>query len=400
MARTPFSLAIPSGVKRETTTSTFNSTIADGRSASEAASGTNRHKPTGWLDPAPYTFSRTRLDRAHGYHKTYQETNPAYKQFVTGCIGSTAGSTPGVGLWNSTNHFNTLMSEPSHSASYRDQAIVKARLAMKDQSVNLGVAFAERNATARMLGNNATAIAQAFMALKRGNVREAMRKLRMSRKRDPRGKSVTQKWLELQYGWEPLLADVYGASEALAKRQKSDWCVTGKGSVRHNIEIDRQVGSSTTDQYWRGEVRGWQGCFVRIDAIPQNDLLQSFAALGITNPALVGWELLPLSFIVDWALPIGDYLNSLDAMLGFGPTKCSISEFWTASWVGRGLPQVYKRNAPYYTEQDWSERKHRVELRRTVSNSVPLPTLPRFKDPRSLDHMANGLALLAQTFGR
>lgn len=40
------------------------------------------------------------------------------------------------------------------------------------------------------------------------------------------------------------------------------------------------------------------------------------AELGLTNPALIAWELLPMSFLVDYFLKIGAFLESADALLG------------------------------------------------------------------------------------
>lgn len=39
------------------------------------------------------------------------------------------------------------------------------------------------------------------------------------------------------------------------------------------------------------------------------------AKVGLTNPLSVAWELIPFSFVVDWFLPIGKYLDALDVPL-------------------------------------------------------------------------------------
>jgi hypothetical protein len=38
--------------------------------------------------------------------------------------------------------------------------------------------------------------------------------------------------------------------------------------------------------------------------------------MGFINPAAVAWELVPFSFLVDWFLPVGDFLNSFTDLLG------------------------------------------------------------------------------------
>jgi hypothetical protein len=45
--------------------------------------------------------------------------------------------------------------------------------------------------------------------------------------------------------------------------------------------------------------------------------LNSWGSFGLLNPAAVAWELLPFSFVVDWFLPVGRYLEGLDVPMRF-----------------------------------------------------------------------------------
>jgi hypothetical protein len=238
-----------------------------------------------------------------------------------------------------------------------------------------------------------------MMQLRRRDFAGAARTLGLRKKKPSRaGLDLTQKWLELQYGWKPLLSDVYGATEALANRDRGDWRVTGKGT--QFVKVEGSIDESSDPNGWDsgyGEYHGRRGVYVRIDALPQNDLLLAMSQLGLTNPLLIAWELVPYSFVVDWFLPIGSYLDSLDAMLGYGPASCSITQ-WQKIEVG--LKRIGKwESSTQKLDVDWRGFHYEnIFLKRTTSSSVPLPTLPRFKDPRSLGHMANGLALLAGAF--
>lgn len=363
----------------------LTATVINARYAAEYVSGVQRRLPDGWKEPTPYRFERTVWKHLNGTCKV-ERFDPKYNELHTGYITG-----------NTSNYWNNTYLENKSFTSHRDRALVKARLAMKDTSVNLGVAFAERNKTARMVGDNAIQLAKAMMKLRRKDWKGAARELGIYKPGKPRGKSVTDRWLELQYGWKPLLSDVYGATEALAKRPHSDWRVTGKGSSVDHID-NLHVEGLNQD---RCETRctGLRGSFVRIDAVPENDLLIALSALGITNPLFVGWELVPYSFVIDWFLPIGTFLDSLDAMLGYGATSTSLTNFSKLRWDTVGIPQP-THNMPYWYRSTnlTSGYKRYVWVDRTVSDTVPLPTLPRFKDPRSLAHMANGLSLLASAF--
>lgn len=383
-----------------------NGFTPDAKYAKETVSGVSRRRPQGWVPPTPYHFDRERRDRCIGsFDRTTIDTNGNIllaQDTITGVIDNSDTGFSALDLFNQVR-----LDSVSPPDSFVDRALIKARLQMKSSDVNLAVAFAERDATARMLGDNARTIARAFNALRRKDFPRLMRELKLWEKNPKKWEWQTRKmttierWLELQYGWKPLLSDVYGACDALEKAPTSSWMITGKGSYRETVDAHRPP--SLGDQLWRydGVMKGEQAAFVRIDAQPGNTLIGTLSSLGITNPALVAWELVPFSFVVDWALPVGSWLDSLDAMLGYGDTWCSVSTLTRGRWDIKGESFVRTFGSIQETTTNhWSAWKETVHLHRTVSTSVPLPTLPRFKDPRSLAHMANGLSLLAQAFSR
>lgn len=372
---------------------------------SETTTGVKRHKPTGWMSPTAYTFERVSIKAPVGRSYCNPNPNPGpYGSIVTGVCGTLSGSS-GVRRFVASNHFNGALTEATakDGESLRNTALIKARAKLKSTDVNLGVAYGERNATARMLGDTATRIAKSFGHLKRGRVRKAMDELGISsKKREPKGSNVPNKWLELQYGWKPWLSDVHGAADALSKRQPDDWKVTARATANNEV-------SKTYTILAQPEVgQGYDACVVvasarrsvyaRIDAVPQNEAIISLASLGILNPLEVAWELVPFSFVVDWAWPIGSYLSSLDAMFGYSSKAYSSSLLVRANWTDNGSTKVGTDGSKI--ENNWYGAKELVYLSRQVSTSTPIPSLPRFKDPRSFGHMANGLALLATVFGR
>lgn len=369
--------------------------------ASENPFGVSRRKPTGWIPPTSYSFDR--LVQRRGYGACEMQQYYANGTPISGGFMKHRGNL----YYDATTGFHTIdqiipIVDRRPTTNQYNTALIDARLGMKSGNLNLGVAFAERNRTAQLVGDTALSLVNSVRALRRGDWRKAGRELGITNPRKPRGSSLPQKWLEYQYGWKPLLADVYASADALSQRPREDWIVTSKGVVRERVDRVNTV----RNQYFIAEdvVKGWRGHYVRIDAVPGNDLLMSFASLGVTNPLLVGWELVPFSFIVDWMVPIGDWIGSLDAMLGYKETYFSSSAFsktdvtrsLTEGVVPWSLPSlnynVVKANCePCFTKE--------VYLRRGAGNDVPLPFQPRIKDPRSLGHMANALSLLAGAFG-
>lgn len=374
--------------------------VGAGVVSSESTTGTSRRKPTTrFIPPTAYTFNKYKYRKAFGRHDRRTSSTSYYK--CDGCIDA-------VGALNTLTAFGAAGDDTWASDPIPTNALlIRCRNKMKGQDVNLAVAWAERSLTAKMLGDNATSLAKAARSLQIGQFRNAARALGIrGNPGRPRGTNWLNHWLQLQYGWKPLLSDIYGSAQALSKRPPDDWIVTAKagaGDVANRWYSMPQNGVSTplVDYYtYNSKSERRRFALVRIDAVPVNDLVMSFVALGLTNPLLVVWERVPYSFVVDWVTPIGSWLSSIDAMLGYGRSYTSITTFNKTIWNVQGTSRYDYTNPVCYLENDWQADKESVKLIRSVTNDVPMPTFPAVKDPGSLVHMANGLSLLAQAFGR
>jgi hypothetical protein len=137
-------------------------------------------------------------------------------------------------------------------------------------------------------------------------------------------------------------------------------------------------------------------------AVP-NEFLKTLSEGGITNPALVAWELLPWSFVVDWFLPIGNFISSWDAVAGLQYQKGAKTTCWENFQDGTKAGRTLTLNngqTILKTESSQWLTYHSVHIQRAPQGSFPSPALPEFKNPVSPEHMANLLALLISTFGR
>lgn len=401
MAHTNFVISQPvvQNFKRPNGSGSTN-TNREGRYTAQTVSGVKRRKPKGWMVPTDYSLDYVDIQYQQGRCiNAPLGMNSSSGQVYTGVVGPGDASV----RFSGDSHFDLTVSTPglTDDLGLRNQALIRARNNLKTSDINLGVAFAERKRTAQLVGDTTFQLARSYRDLRRGNIRAAMNRLGITSKaREPRGSNAPNKWLELQYGWKPLLSDVYGACDALSKRDKEDWRVTAKGRVSRQDTYSRVY-----DIAFNGPFDGcncvavaYRGAYVRIDALPENEAIISLASLGITNPLLIGWELVPFSFVVDWFLPIGGYLESLDAMLGYGDAYTSTSYIVRCEWLDAYSKRIQSGN--YIMDNQYFGKKQFVHLRRTAQSGVPMPKFPRIKDPISLGHMANGLALLAQVFGR
>lgn len=272
------------------------------------------------------------------------------------------------------------------------------------------VAMAEASKTIDLVTTNVLRITSTMKALKQGKLGLAMDTLgigqpptpRKLKKFDtaygtnPRG-AASSAWLELQYGWKPLLFDVKNAAETLADRLHDPHSRRTTASVRKTISSTLKDQDVLIENSPRLKVDRhlFTKSSVKVSVTFEMDYASSAAtAVGITNPALVVWELVPYSFVVDWFVPVGDFLNSLDSTFG----KTFISGYVYEKSQHDLYFNATEREG--YTEVTGNQKcTYSVKNRQRLLD-FPEPELPSFSPKLSLTKMTSALALLQSAFGR
>lgn len=279
---------------------------------------------------------------------------------------------------------------------------------VKNQKVNYAQAYAERAQVSNLVASTARRLAESFMALRRGNIVHAAVSLTGSPKL-PRGVrrvagGIPEQWLALQYGWKPLLSDVYGSAEELAKYHAGVSSppfagveASGRATEQSSIFVSGNALNGNPDWICKYSASARGRAYV--DWWLRNDVSQTAARTGLTNPLNLAWELLPYSFVVDWFLPVGQYLNNLDYATGLDFHRGWESMKIEVAW--NGTPTNTNRQPPGFSSGGWSGGSWSGNVQyyqRLPVGSFPLPPLPHLKDPFSPTHVANGLSLLATAF--
>jgi hypothetical protein len=281
----------------------------------------------------------------------------------------------------------------------------KLRLKAKDQKSNLLQVYAEREQTARLFGEVALKITRSLAALKKFDYNSAahalgLRLSRRQKQRMSRNKNLdadgfmSKSWLELQYGWKPLLNDVYGSAELIAQK-----------NIREVIDKATAQASRKFEDVQVLKPRNWTVTTRRVTEYTikygvyysTSELQHTLAQVGLTNPALIAWELLPWSFVIDWFIPIGNFIGSWDATIGLDFYKGYKTVFVRQYYVSSAKATYV---GSYPETEFWrgtAETSGKlVTVKRTVLTSFPMSGLPSFKNPISFDHVANAMALLTQ----
>jgi hypothetical protein len=207
------------------------------------------------------------------------------------------------------------------------------------------------------------------------------------------GATFSDWWLEYHFGWQPLLADIHGGIEQV------------KEGFRHKAQVfsvSRTVTESSSGPgyipgplvYSKIKVTGqsFLSTRVKIYARVSDSTLANISSLGLINPAQVAWELVPYSFVVDWFLPVGSFLEALTDTAGLTFVSGVRTYRVRSSFVSEYTP-------PSYSWPKWSGSYQATlnlqAMERHPLGGWPLP-LPYVKNPLSTIHVASGLALVRQ----
>jgi hypothetical protein len=185
-------------------------------------------------------------------------------------------------------------------------------------SPDLGESLAEAPQTVKEIALSLKSASDLFRALRRRDPSAARRAVLtfFSRRGEsvpsaiPRriGRSMASAALSWRFGWQPMMQSIYDASSYLSSSLDEPDCFTFGVNTPdaippHSIYTRTYVGE-VEGQYKRGVK---ESVTYRV----RNPQLYSLAQHGLTNPALMAWQVLPLSFVFDWFLPVGNFLNAL-----------------------------------------------------------------------------------------
>jgi hypothetical protein len=287
---------------------------------------------------------------------------------------------------------------------------------LKDQKVNFSVAFAERAQTAGMIAKSIDRFANLIQALRARDKKTWRRLMNVRRNRDGSlnfrkgaDRDIYGLWLEIQFGWKPAASDAYGAIAALHAKDMEDtarYRITVKQGVQERDESEMGWNITLPDTILVAQVKGKyktvHSGFCRLDYYVTNPTEQTLAELGITNPLEVNWELIPFSFLVDYFIPIGNYLSLLDAANGLtfkGGSFSSVTRMNFEKWT---VPGGIGHNTVSYKDTSkfliGHSKDHFVHMNREKFESSPWPQRPVF-DFHGLEkgqRVWNAIALLGQ----
>lgn len=270
---------------------------------------------------------------------------------------------------------------------------------VKGHSFNAMVTFAEGAETYRMIASNSLDVFKAYQSARKGNFRKAIGFLTEGNRRMGRQwryrirssfsrKSLAERWLSLRYGWTPLLNDVSEALKLIeAKSRKAE---SKPISIRVSANASRSWSQSNSSLPKSSSVN--QNSLYVTAKVSQKFLTSypTLAEAGVLDPELVAWELLPWSFVADWFIPVGSYLEARAALPRI-EANYIITKIVDAKWAGYSSSDAFPGTRVYGNTAAYASQ---FSLDRTISLSWSVPT-PQFRNPLAgpWKHAVDALAL-------
>lgn len=282
--------------------------------------------------------------------------------------------------------------EPSPELS-KDNTDLKALNSLgnniRGHSFDGSVFLANAKESMQTLTDSANRLHGALVEILRGNYLRALERLADAQKNAARdqlsrlqsqysgvektGYHLSANILNWNYGIAPLMDDVKKAAEALAAELESERNYSASGSASSRATGVHKKTRRRYKSRYRANLKA---------------KLSISTQLGLNNPAALVWEATPYSFVCDWFLPIGSYLNSIGNANYYGRTgsKSSKDEFTVGP---ASNPSRVGGDAAY-----WRSVIFKRELVDMAANNVPLPDFIPVQNAFSFKRMQNAIALL------
>lgn len=348
----------------------------------------------------PYTLTITRTNLGQGVNFRTAKLFP--EQFQNKAVAS-------------TSIIDEIPSLPSFDSSLEGRAIRKLAERADVDINNVAQDLVQFRQTTNMIARSATRIASSYSALRKGNFSSAVKSLhnpkgQTYRNRPSHSRDLASNWLELQYGWKPLLQDIDGSMRSLANFLHSSDIVRSvrassksESKYRWPIRFANQPidfgNSSPLSVIGYGDRESLNVVSLGVRFKLDNAMKAFYSQTGFTSPVNLAWELLPYSFVVDWFLPIGPYLESMSYFEGMRFIDghktyfVRLRDFAQLSFNGT-LPRSPAWNTRLRALYD----QEVVVVVREKLVSFPLQQYPQFKNPFSTQHALNAVALLRTAF--
>lgn len=287
-------------------------------------------------------------------------------------------------------------------------ALVKAYANMNKSQINSAEIFSDLGSTIRMMQRPSTAIrrlTEAYRRNRRAHIAHAAQLGKSKRKAYNLPDKLTDLWLTYRMGIAPMVGDICTAQKLYTMREEmlaARFLVSRAGLSE---ETDGSVSFSLPGGYgffpvidgtvaWEHQVRANAGVLYQVQKQSSPELLASSAGLGLRIADL--YETITLSFVVDWFIGIGDWLNAIQI-----PNNVTVNDTWVTtvddfkksiSAVGAKAVNDWGTYVPISGDLG-THRYSKLRIERLTKQPLPL-TPPVLRKPLAMVQRLDALSLI------
>lgn len=236
------------------------------------------------------------------------------------------------------------------------------RLKLKDHIVNLGSALAEYRETATMFKRTATTLWEIYKGVKKRRIKNFC--------------DIAATHLMYDFGIRPLMGDLESLVSSLGFR-------LSQGNIVMRHVVTKKAKDSGTTAQFSYEIEQSDRAIVYAEVSPEK-----LYDISTGNAGEIAWEIVPFSFVVDWMIPVGDWLSSLDALKYVGSLTGTLTT--KRKYRHEALASMYEPNSSILNKDYFSYASHQ----RSLLTTIPIPALLRYEPSRSLRNVLQGMSLL------
>lgn len=225
--------------------------------------------------------------------------NPPYERYrAKGKLGRDVGS-----FYGADRDENSL-----YMANLENEVLSKLLQKASESPIDVGVFMGELPETLTAIHESVQRILRGYKAVRKGDFKAARKAFGNYAKDLP--SNLSSEWLGWSLGWKPLLSDIYGAIEYLQSEPVRERELV---RIEHKKIVNVTLTSDSAYDYVGTPEKGVKAAaYYRVE----DRFYVTLNKLGLLNPLAVAWELLPASFVIDYLIPVGSFLDQLTSPIG------------------------------------------------------------------------------------
>lgn len=351
----------------------------------------NKYEVTHHPEPGAQTYRKTLYSQNgidNGIWKGKVSSTYAMRKCFTTSIGRYSNGS--ACAWHTDSQFGYYgllgTSDPRYVPS-DNQAYARFLEASTDSQSQVGTAIAEWRQTVNLVTDGALTLRDAWMGFKDTAAGKLKRSVRLNPRNgtcrvldEPRrvAERAADAWLTWWFGVAPTIGDITTSLE-----QASEPLPDGENYQGYAKCLIDSRGGSATAFVNTGLYEVWTGARVLLT----NPNLYLASQLGLVNPAAVAFEIIPFSFLADWAFDVSSFISSFTDFVG-----CSVT-----------MPYTSRKNSGFVSVTgNWFSGRwvsHQLQFLRETKLVRPRPNFQvQANLGTSLTRAASATALLIQAF--